>query len=240
MDKANRGLLARSKLLRGLTRSQLETIAARLRVEQYPVGALLTRESQPADRVYLLAEGRAEVLKHLSESEEARIGSLEPGDFFGETSIILHTDARSASVRATSAVKVFSVGREDFTALLEQYPEIMRNVLSNIIAQLRLMDDTFVETLRLEKRQLEQKVHVRTREIEAINERIRRELVLAQTIQRNLLPRRGRTSRESRSPPSTFPATSWGATSRGSSASTRRRSACTGGTCAATGSTPPW
>jgi len=188
MDKANRGLLARSKLLRGLTRSQLETIAARLRVEEHPVGALLTRESQPADRVYLLAEGRAEVLKHLSESEEARIGSLEPGDFFGETSIILHTDARSASVRATSAVKVFSVGREDFTALLEQYPEIMRNVLSNIIAQLRLMDDTFVETLRLEKRQLEQKVHVRTREIEAINERIRRELVLAQTIQRNLLP----------------------------------------------------
>lgn len=188
MDKANRKLLARSKLLRGLTQRQLGAIAARLRVEEHPAGALITRESQPADRVYLLAEGSAEVLKRLSGSEEARIGSLAPGDFFGETSIILRTDERSASVRAAGAVKVFSVGREDFAALLEQYPEIMRNVLANIILQLRLMDDTFVETLRLEKRQLEQKVSERTRQIEAINERVRRELALAQNIQRNLLP----------------------------------------------------
>jgi serine phosphatase RsbU (regulator of sigma subunit) len=188
MDKANKALLASSKLLRGLSRSQLGTIAALLRVEEHPAGELITRESQPADRVYLLAEGCAEVLKRLSESEEARIGSLAPGDFFGETSIILHTDSRSASVRATSTVKVFSVSREDFAPLLEQYPEIMRNVLSNVIIQLRLMDDTFVETLRLEKRQLEQKVGERTRQIEAINERVHRELALAQNIQRNLLP----------------------------------------------------
>ncbi len=188
MDAATRGLLARNKLLSGLSEGQLETIAARLKVERYPVGALVTRQAQAADAVYLLAEGCAEVLKHLSESEEARVGSLEPGDFFGETSILLHTSARSTSVRATSPVTVFSVGREDFGSLLEQYPEIMRNILSNIIAQLRLMNDTFVDTLRFEKRQLEQKVHERTREIEAINERIRRELVLAQNIQRNLLP----------------------------------------------------
>ena len=187
-DAAALGLLARNKLLRGLTKKEQAAIAERLRREEHPQGTLITRENQPADRVYLLMEGSAEVLKGLPGSEETRIGSFGPGDFFGETSIILETTERSASVRATSPVTVASIGREDFTALLEEHPLTMRNVLSNVILQLRMMDSTYVESLRQEKAQLEEKVSARTGEIEAMNERIRRELALAQNIQRNLLP----------------------------------------------------
>lgn len=181
-------LLAKNKLLKGLSDSELAAVAGRLRPEKHPSGALITRESQPADKVCLLVEGFAEVLRTLSGSDEARVASLGPGDFFGETSIILETSERSASVRATSAVKVYSISGKDFTTLLNEYPLVMKNVLSNVVVQLRLMDATFVEALRLEKAQLEEKVRARTREIEAINDRIRRELVLAQNIQRNLLP----------------------------------------------------
>jgi phosphoserine phosphatase RsbU/P len=187
-DPASMSLLAQNKLLKGLAKNELAAVAGRLRLEEHPAGALITRESQPADKVCLLVEGFAEVLRTLTGSDEARIASLGPGDFFGETSIILETSERSASVRATSPVKVYSVSGKDFTALLGEYPLVMKNVLSNVIVQLRLMDATFVEALRLEKAQLEEKVHARTREIEAINDRIRRELALAQNIQRNLLP----------------------------------------------------
>ena len=181
-------LLKQNKLLRGLTETEFAAVTRFLRLEEHPGGAMVTTEAQPADRVCLLVEGSIEVLKSISGSEQARIGTLGPGDFFGETSIFLNKTERSASARATGAVKVYSLGRADFLRLLDEHPLITRNVLSSVIQQLRVMDATFLDTLRLEKAQLEEKVRERTREIEAINDRIRRELALAQTIQRNLLP----------------------------------------------------
>jgi phosphoserine phosphatase RsbU/P len=188
IDAAAIELLKRSGLLRGLSDREIAAVARCLAPEEYPAGAMISEESTPADRVCLLIEGSAEVLKRLSASELARVGSFGPGDFFGETSIILDKPERSASVRAVTPVRVWAVARADFLRLLDEHPRIMRNVLSSSIQQLRLMDAAFLDTLRQEREQLEEKVRARTREIEAITDRIQRELTLAQTIQRNLLP----------------------------------------------------
>ncbi len=85
-------------------------------------------------------------------------------------------------------MKVLSLGKDDFSRLLVDYPPIARNILSNIVLQLQDMNERFVSSLRAEKQELERQVRERTRELEAVGERLRRELVLAQTIQRNLLP----------------------------------------------------
>jgi len=50
-----------------------------------------------------------------------------------------------------------------------------------------------METLRVEKKLLAWKVREHTRELEEMNARVRRELALAQTIQRNLLPEKRKT-----------------------------------------------
>ncbi len=188
MDDSASRLLKGSKLLRGLTDREVSAVARCLAAEEHPAGAMIIEEAKPADRVCLLVEGSAEVLKRLSASELARVGSFGPGDFFGETSIILDKPERSASVRAVTPVRVWTLGRADFLRLVDENPSIMRNVLASVIQQLRLMDAAFLDTLRQEKEQLEEKVRVRTREIEAITDRIQRELALAQNIQRNLLP----------------------------------------------------
>ncbi len=94
----------------------------------------------------------------------------------------------SASVVAKTPVAVLSLSALDFSRLLLEHPETIRNILSSVVIQLQGLNKRWMETLRVEKQVLEWKVRERTRELEQMNLKVHRELILAQTIQRNLLP----------------------------------------------------
>ncbi|HVO39123.1 MAG TPA: SpoIIE family protein phosphatase [Spirochaetia bacterium] len=180
--------LAQSKLFAGLTAEQVSLIQPLVRQESFAEGVVIVRQSMPPSRVYLLMEGRATVRKRMAEADDVVIAELTEGDFFGELGIIRRATQHSASVVAESRVKTCSLGKEDFTRLLSDYPPIARNILSNIVLQLDELNLRFLSALRAEKQVLEETVRQRTRELESMGERLRRELVLAQSIQRNLLP----------------------------------------------------
>ena len=180
--------LKKSKLLRGLTEEQLALLVPLMRAEEFSPGQVIVRQSLPLDRVYLLLKGRVSVKKLTPDAGEVGIAELCAGDFFGELGIIRGALEHSASVIAESAVQASSLGKEDFTRLIAAYPPIARNILSNIVLQLQDMNDRFLSSLRAEKQELELQVRERTRELQAVGDRLRRELALAQTIQRNLLP----------------------------------------------------
>ncbi|HUI71066.1 MAG TPA: SpoIIE family protein phosphatase [Spirochaetia bacterium] len=166
-----------------------------LREEVFSEGEVIVRQSLPPERVYLLLEGRATVRKRMVDSDEIDLAELTAGDFFGELGVIRGAGEHSASVVATSQVKTYSFSKEDFTQLLVDYPMIARNILSNIVLQLQEMNQRFISTVRAEKQRLEREVRERTRELETVGERLHKELSLAQTIQRNLLPDKTKTFR---------------------------------------------
>ena len=190
MDADLRTLLIRNKLLKGLTEKQMGHVERLLHDETFPAGAVIVRQSEAPERVFLLAEGRVQVRRKLPESEEIGIAELESGDFFGEMAVIIGAAQHSASVIAATPVRTLSLAHVDFTQLLNDYPETTRNILFNIILQLQGLNNKWLETVRAEKQVLEAKVLERTRELEAVGQRVHRELVLAQNIQRNLLPER--------------------------------------------------
>ncbi len=184
--------LSRNKLLWGLSEKQLELLTPLLRPEEFAAGDVIMGQSLPPDRVYLLLDGSATVKKRLSDSQEVEIAQLSAGDFFGELGILRDAREHSASVIATSRVVAFSLGKDDFTRLLYDYSPIARNILSNIVVQLQDMNQRYVTSLHAEKVLLESEVRQQTRQLEAMGERLRRELALAQTIQRNLLPEKSK------------------------------------------------
>jgi serine phosphatase RsbU (regulator of sigma subunit) len=190
MDKQLSIHLMQSKLLSGLTEEQLALLVPLMQPEEFSEGDVIVRQSLPPERVYLLMEGRVSVKKRMADSDEVDLAELGAGDFFGELGIIRGAREHSASVVATSRVRTFSLGKDDFTRLLVDYPPIARNILSNIVLQLQDMNQRFISTLCAEKQVLEREVRQRTSELEAVGARLRRDLVLAQTIQRNLLPDR--------------------------------------------------
>jgi CRP/FNR family transcriptional regulator, cyclic AMP receptor protein len=96
--------------------SILEKCAALPR-EQFASGAVLLSEGETSGRLYVLAEGRVEVLR--GDTQVAVID--EAGSVFGEMSVLLNRP-HTATVRATSPVSVFVC--DDAESFLKSNPEI--------------------------------------------------------------------------------------------------------------------
>ena len=192
MDADLRSLLTQNNLMKGLGVKQVQKIAGMLTVENFPPGASIMRQSEPPDRVYLIARGRVEVRGNLPGSEESGIAELGPGSFIGEMSAIMGAELHSATVAAVTPVTAFSLTNAQLIGLLDEFPSMNRNILSSLILQLQGLNNRWLETMRVEKQVLERKVRERTQELEEVGARVRRELALAQNIQRNLLPEKRR------------------------------------------------
>jgi serine phosphatase RsbU (regulator of sigma subunit) len=179
-----------NKLLAGLSLGEIEAAAPSFELSLYPADAEILAENQLADRVYLIAEGRAEVRKRIASprGEDIRVGELGGGDFFGEMSFFAGGAEGSIRVRALSATRVYSLHRDVFMRLLTERPGIVQNILTNFLAQLHVSNESLLASLDRERSHLADQVAVRTRELEKLSSRISRELSVAQSIQKNLLP----------------------------------------------------
>jgi sigma-B regulation protein RsbU (phosphoserine phosphatase) len=193
MDDSLLPILTENKLLQGLTDVQLRQVLALVKAEKFAAGTTLIKQSEPPQRVYLLAEGRVQVRRSLPGEAPAEVVELGPGSFFGEMAVIVNSTRHSASVVSLTPVKVLSLAARDFTSILNEHPETIRNILSGTILQLQGLNRRWLETLRVEKKMQGWKAREHTRELEAMNQRVQRELALAQTIQRNLLPEKRKT-----------------------------------------------
>ena len=190
MDKSVLPILMTSRLLKGLDETQLRQVAELVAREQFDTGATIIRHGEPPQRVFLLVEGRVQVRRHVSNETPGAIIELGPGNYFGEMAVITEATRHSSSVVALTPVIVLSLAARDFSLLLNRYPETIRNILTGTVLQLQEMNTRWLEIMRAERKLLAWKEKEHTRELENMNQRVRRELVLAQNIQRNLLPER--------------------------------------------------
>jgi sigma-B regulation protein RsbU (phosphoserine phosphatase) len=188
MDESLLPILAGNMLFQGLTESQLRQVLVLLTPEEYAAGTTIIRQSEPPQRVHLLVQGKVQVRRNLPGEQPGDIVEKSPGDFFGEMAVILSSKRHSSSVVALTPVKSLSMSARDFTALLAEHPETIRAILSGTVIQLQEMNTRWLEILRVERKLLAVKEREHTRELESMNQRVRRELSLAQNIQRNLLP----------------------------------------------------
>jgi ATP-binding cassette subfamily B protein len=86
-------------------------------------GGIIVREGDEADAFYVLASGRARVVKKGEQGEEVTLNSLRPGDNFGEMAL-LGQAKRTATVRASTDVQLFKLDRSVFQALVRSDPRI--------------------------------------------------------------------------------------------------------------------
>ncbi|MGA1791436.1 MAG: peptidase domain-containing ABC transporter [bacterium] len=91
----------------------------------YSFGKAIVQEGEPADAFYVLASGRARVIKTDINGNEISLYLLRPGDTFGEMGLLSQTEKkRTATVRASSDVLAYRLDSSIFQALLQTNPEI--------------------------------------------------------------------------------------------------------------------
>jgi CRP/FNR family cyclic AMP-dependent transcriptional regulator len=87
-----------------------------------PKGKVMAEEGDRGREFIVLLEGEADVTKG-----DRSINRLHEGDFFGEIALVTHMP-RTASVTATSDVRVLVITERDFAALLKRSPQVSRGV----------------------------------------------------------------------------------------------------------------
>jgi CRP-like cAMP-binding protein len=85
-------------------------------------GNIIVQQGRTANRFYIIIEGEVEIVRRDETGEEAVIGNLADGDYFGEIGL-LEGQERTATVRALSHVKALPFTRDQFQTWLQKSPD---------------------------------------------------------------------------------------------------------------------
>ncbi len=119
-------LLKRVPLLAGCSKAELREVALSADELDLRDGYMLTREGKPGREFFVLIEGTARVTKG-----EKKLAALRSGDWFGEIALLTHTP-RTATVTATSPVRVLVITDRAFRRVVETMPRIAIKVLASV------------------------------------------------------------------------------------------------------------
>lgn len=121
--------------------TQIQTLKAnRLRVDHYEPGEIIIAKHEIGRELFIVKQGEVEVFEPAEDGRPERsIAACKRGEVFGEKAL-LDDAPRLASVRARTPVDVLVMSREDFVAMVDQFP-----VLDDFFD--RLMRERFPEAL---------------------------------------------------------------------------------------------
>ncbi len=123
--------LGKVPLFSGCSQRDLQTIARVVKDIDHEEGAVIAREGEPGVGLFVIAEGTADVT--IGGKKKA---ALETGDFFGEIAL-LDGGPRTATVTATSDVKLLGLTEWVFRGLMQEHPSIAVKTLQAMAGRLR-------------------------------------------------------------------------------------------------------
>jgi CRP/FNR family cyclic AMP-dependent transcriptional regulator len=109
----------------------LQRVAAIAKEVEFPAGKVIAKQGESGVGFHMITEGEASV-----SVDGVNHGTLGPGSYFGEISLI-DGGQRSATVTAATDLKTVSLTSWDFAALLDQFPELSRSLLVQLCRRLR-------------------------------------------------------------------------------------------------------
>lgn len=120
--------LAQLDILSQLSPADLDRLRPHLAAGRYQAGDVIVREGEPADRLYLITRGRAEISVAVG-SGRRRLGTIEAGNLFGELALF-SGGRRTADVIALGEVTCWVLARAELDLLGESRPDLQIQLLT--------------------------------------------------------------------------------------------------------------
>ena len=127
----DRGTLEGSDLFRVMAPEQRQQLAAAGRVLSFAPGEAIVREGDAGDCLFQLLKGRVEVLKAVAPDRQVSVRQLEPGELFGEMTLLLDSP-RSATVRAMEECQLLQLDRAAVAPLLQAQPQLLQQLVEQV------------------------------------------------------------------------------------------------------------
>ena len=128
----------------GLSDASLDLLISMLVERRFDVGATVVAEGEPGRSMFIVHSGELVVSKLADSGHVIRMAGLEPGDFFGEMTLI-EMQSRSATVVAEKPNRAH--GPKPLHALQGRHPcvMVMQNINRELCRRLRRADNRIAE-----------------------------------------------------------------------------------------------
>jgi len=122
--------LKRAPLFEDFSRKELSALARVSEDLEVPAGTVLCREGEVGQEFFVIVEGDTEITKR-GKPVANRVG----GDFIGEIAL-LEKIPRTATVTATTPLRLFVLTGPDFRRLVDENPKLERKILTTLAKRL--------------------------------------------------------------------------------------------------------
>jgi CRP/FNR family transcriptional regulator, cyclic AMP receptor protein len=130
----------------GLADPSLELLMSMLVERRFEAGAIVVAEGEPGRSMFIVKSGRLAVSKRATAGSVVPISVLEPGDFFGEMTLI-EMQNRSATVIAEMPTVLYELTAHNlyacYKADIHAYVIVLQNINRELCRRLRRADDRF-------------------------------------------------------------------------------------------------
>jgi len=129
-------LLGNVSLFSECSKKELGQVASMMDERRVDSGVELTREGEPGDEFFVVAEGLADAL-----IGGKKVGSIKPGSFFGEMAL-LDQGPRVATVTAKLPTRVLVLDAKGFARVVRDSPSVALKVMKTLAERLRALETT--------------------------------------------------------------------------------------------------
>ncbi len=128
-------MLATLPAFRGTESRELATLATKLVRLSRPAKSLILRERELADGLYVVLRGRVHLARSLPGGREIILGSLGPGEIFGET-VVVDNLAMTCSAITSLPSELARIPGEVVSAFTVAHPESLRGLMGSLAARM--------------------------------------------------------------------------------------------------------
>jgi len=120
----NRNLIRKVPLFQKASRAFITEIALNLKPHVFIPGDFIIREGKIGTHMFFINQGHVEVV---GPDDKTVFATLSPGSFFGEIAL-LESARRNASIRAIDYCDIYSLDKDTFDNVLNDYPDFAKHV----------------------------------------------------------------------------------------------------------------
>ncbi|MDN5000420.1 Crp/Fnr family transcriptional regulator [Bradyrhizobium sp. GCM10027634] len=128
----------------GLSDASLELLISMLVECRFDAGTTVVAEGEPGRSMFIVKSGRLAVSKRTHEGNAIPLSALEPGDFFGEMTLI-EMQNRSATVVAENPTVLYELTAQKlyacYKADIRAYVIVLQNINRELCRRLRRADE---------------------------------------------------------------------------------------------------
>jgi CRP/FNR family cyclic AMP-dependent transcriptional regulator len=128
-------------LFEGFDDEVIDELEKLFKTRKFQKNTVVINEGDESASLYVILTGEVKVYLTDDNGKEVVANILGESEYFGELSII-DGYPRSSSIMTTQASQLATISQQDFSKLLDRYPQISRTLLKNLSQRVRELSET--------------------------------------------------------------------------------------------------